>query len=157
MNLNERQRKLLKRTFLDYQQTAEFFKNPLIVQRAEGLYYWDVEGKRYFDGIGGIFVATLGHKHPRLMAAMQQADGNVEFCAFDARDCGCHVDFIEKLGEVTPGNLNYIKPYSGGFGVDRVRMKFTRQYFKQSGQPGKYKFISRYFGYHGGDLWCYVC
>ena len=64
MNLNERQRKLLKRTFLDYQQTAEFFKNPLIVQRAEGLYYWDVEGKRYFDGIGGIFVAHAWTQTP---------------------------------------------------------------------------------------------
>ena len=60
MNLNERQRKLLKRTFLDYQQTAEFLKNPLIVQRAEGLYYWDVEGKRYFDGIGGGLCVRVG-------------------------------------------------------------------------------------------------
>ena len=93
MNLNARQRKLLKRTFLDYQQTAEFFKNPLIVQRAEGLYYWDVEGKRYFDGIGGIFVATLGHKHPAPYGSNTATDGNIEFCAFDARDCGRHAGF----------------------------------------------------------------
>jgi len=61
MNLNERQQKLLKRTFLDYQQTSGFIQNPLIIHRAEGIYYWDVTGKRYFDGIGSIFVATLGN------------------------------------------------------------------------------------------------
>ena len=152
MNLNERQRKLLKRTFLDYQQTAEFFKNPLIVQRAEGLYYWDVEGKRYFDGIGGIFVATLGHKHPRLMAAMQRQMETLSFVPSMHGIADITLDFIEKLGEVTPGNLNYIKPYSGGSESIESAMKFTRQYFKQSGQPGKYKFISRYFGYHGATF-----
>ena len=152
MNLNERQKKILKRTFLDYQQTAEFFKNPLIVQRAEGLYYWDVEEKRYFDGIGGIFVATLGHKHPRLMAAMQQQMETLSFVPSMHGIADITLDFIEKLGEVTPGNLNYIKPYSGGSESIESAMKFTRQYFKQSGQPGKYKFISRYFGYHGATF-----
>ncbi len=65
MQLTERQQRLLRHTFVDYQQTSGFFENPLVVSRADGLYYWDTDGKRYFDGIGGIFVATLGHKHPR--------------------------------------------------------------------------------------------
>ena len=66
MNISDRHSKLLKRTFLDYQSTAEFMSNPLIVSRAEGLYYWDVDGKRYFDGISGIYSTLLGHRHPRL-------------------------------------------------------------------------------------------
>ena len=61
MKLDKRQERLLKRTFLDYQQTTAFLENPFLVQKAEGMYYWDVEGKRYLDGIGGIFVASLGH------------------------------------------------------------------------------------------------
>ena len=61
--LTERQIALLQRTFLDYQQTTEFLKHPLLIDKAEGLYYWDADGKRYFDAIGGIFVATLGHRH----------------------------------------------------------------------------------------------
>ena len=55
MNVSARHEQLLKKTFLDYQSTAEFMTNPLIVERAEGLYYWDVEGRRYFDGISGIY------------------------------------------------------------------------------------------------------
>jgi ABC-type branched-subunit amino acid transport system permease subunit len=51
---------LLKRTFIDFQSTQEFLKRPIIFHRAEGLYLWDTDGKRYFDAIGGVFVATLG-------------------------------------------------------------------------------------------------
>ncbi len=152
MKLNERQEKLLKRTFLDYQPTAEFVKNPLILHKAEGLYYWDVEGKRYFDGIGGIFVATLGHGHPRVMRAMRKQMETLSFAPPMHGTADVTLDFIERLGEVTPGNLNYIKTYSGGSESIESAIKFTRQYFKQSGHPGKYKFISRYFGYHGATF-----
>jgi adenosylmethionine-8-amino-7-oxononanoate aminotransferase len=63
MSISPRQETLLKRTFIDYQSTAEFLKQPVIFHRAEGLYLWDNDGKRYFDAIGGVFVATLGHRH----------------------------------------------------------------------------------------------
>ena len=72
MPLDARREKLLKHTFIDYAQTAEFLQHPLIFERANRLHYWDIEGKRYFDGIGGIFVAILGHGHPRVMDAMRR-------------------------------------------------------------------------------------
>ena len=75
MNITPRQQALLRRTFIDYQPMVEFALDPLIIERAQGVYYWDTEGKRYFDAIGGIFVATLGHGHPRLLAAMRQQFG----------------------------------------------------------------------------------
>ena len=64
MNIDSRQHALLQRTFLDYQPTESFLDNPLVVQRAQGLYYWDTDGKRYLDAIGGIFVAILGSSWP---------------------------------------------------------------------------------------------
>ena len=152
MNLNERQQKLLKRTFLDYQQTSGFIQNPLIIHRAKGIYYWDVTGKRYFDGIGGIFVATLGHGHPRVMDAMQNQMEILSFAPPMHGTADVTLDFVEKLGNITPGNLNYVKSFSGGSESIEAAIKFTRQYFKQTGYPGKYKFISRYFGYHGATF-----
>ena len=77
--LTERQIALLKHTFIDFQQTSEFIKNPLIVDRADGLYYWDTAGRKYFDAIGGIFVAVLGHRHPRLLRAMQAQMEKITF------------------------------------------------------------------------------
>ena len=152
MKLDARQQKLLKRTFLDYQQTSGFFENPLVVSKADGLYYWDAEGKRYFDSIGGIFVATLGHKHPRLMEAMQKQMEKLSFAPPMHGTSDVTLDFVEKLGSVTPGNLNFVKAYSGGSESVESAIKFVRQYFKQTGHPSKYKFVSRYYGYHGSTF-----
>ena len=152
MKLDARQQKLLKRTFLDYQQTSGFFENPLVVSKADGLYYWDAEGKRYFDSIGGIFVATLGHKHPRLMEAMQKQMEKLSFAPPMHGTSDVTLDFVEKLGSVTPGNLNFVKAYSGGSESVQSAIKFVRQYFKQTGHPSKYKFVSRYYGYHGSTF-----
>lgn len=152
MKLTSHQIDLLKRTFLDYQSTAAFLKNPLVVNKAQGLYYWDTDGKRYFDAIGGIFVATLGHGHPRIIEALQKQLETMSFAPPLHGISDVALEFIEKLGNVTPGNLNFIKPFSGGSESIESALKFTRQYFKQTGQPHKYKFISRYFGYHGATF-----
>ncbi len=150
--LSERQERLLKRTFLDYQQTAEFLKTPLVIDRAEGLYYWDTDGRRYFDAIGGIFVAVLGHRHPRIVEAMQRQLERLTFAPPLHGISDVTLDFVEKLGSVAPGNLNFVKGFSGGSESTEAAMKFARQYFKQTGHPGKYKFISCYAGYHGGTF-----
>ena len=148
MKLTERQENLLRQTFLDYQQTSVFLNEPLVINKAEGLYYWDTDGKRYFDAIGGIFVASLGHRHPRVVEAVKKQLDQITFAPPLHGICDVTLDFIEKLASVTPGNLNFIKPYSGGSESTESAMKFVRQYFKQTGHPGKYKFIRRYFGYH---------
>jgi adenosylmethionine-8-amino-7-oxononanoate aminotransferase len=152
VELTERQVRLLKQTFLDYRQIREFIRDPLIIDRAEGLYYWDAEGRRYFDGIGGIFVATLGHRHPRVMEAMRRQMERVTFTPPLHGISEVTLEFIDKLSAVTPDNLDFIKPFSGGSESIESALKFVRQYFKQTGHPGKYKFVSRYFGYHGATF-----
>jgi adenosylmethionine-8-amino-7-oxononanoate aminotransferase len=152
MQLTERQRRLLNLTFIDYHATSEFLEHPLVIERAEGLYYWDSDGKRYFDAIGGIFVAVLGHGHPRVMKAMQDQMAKITFAPPLISITDKLLDFVEKMGEVTPGNLKFVKPYSGGSEAVESALKFARQYYKQTGRPNKFKFISRYYGYHGATF-----
>lgn len=149
---NERQAQLLKRTAIDFRATKQIIDEPFIVSRAKGLYYWDVDDKRYFDGIGGIFVAGLGHGHPQILDAMRQQMERLTFAPPMHGIADVTLDFIERLGQVTPGTLNFVKPFSGGSESIEGAMKFARQYFKQTGHPQKYKFVSRYQGYHGGTF-----
>ncbi len=150
MQLDARRERLLRRTFVDFQQMSDFVRHPLIFERAQHVYCWDIEGKRYFDAIGGIFVACLGHGHPRVLDAMRRQMDIMTFAPPLHGIADVTLDFIEKMGSVTPGNLKYVKPFSGGSEAVEAAMKFVRQYFKQAGKPAKYKFISRYHGYHGG-------
>jgi len=152
VTLTERDRHLLGRTFLDYRPTAEFLACPLIIERAEGLHLWDRDGRRYLDATGGIFVAVLGHRHPRVMEAMRRQMEGATFVAPLHAISDVTLDFIEKLGGVTPGSLQFVKPFSRGSEAVEAALKFARQYFKQTGRPGKYKVISRYHSYHGGTF-----
>jgi adenosylmethionine-8-amino-7-oxononanoate aminotransferase len=149
MKLDSRRERLLKHTFLDFRQTAEFLEHPLVFNRAEGFYCWDIEGRRYFDAIGGVFVATLGHGNPRVLEAMRRQMERMTFAPPLHGVSDVTLDYVEKLGSVTPAGLSYVKPFSGGSEATESAMKFARQYHKQTGHPGKYKFISRYHGYHG--------
>ena len=100
MKPTARHEQLLKCTFIDFQQTSEVIKDPLIFDRAEGLYCWDIHGKRYFDAIGGVFVAVLGHRHPRVMEAMrrQMDHGKFRVPGVETQPVGIFVE--EKLGAV---------------------------------------------------------
>ena len=150
--LTDRQERLIRNTFVDLTQTLQFLENPIVINEAQGLYCYDTGGKRYFDAIGGIFVAILGHRHPRVVEAMKAQLGKLTFAPPLHSVSDVTLDFIEKLASIAPGNLNFIKPYSGGSESIESAMKFVRQYFKQTGHPSKYKFVSRYLGFHGSTF-----
>jgi adenosylmethionine-8-amino-7-oxononanoate aminotransferase len=150
--IDARQEGLIRHTFIDFKQTSDFLNRPLVFERADGLYVWDQDGRKYFDAIGGIFVAVLGHRHPRVIEAVRRQLDRMTFAPPLHGTTDIALDFIERLASVTPGNLNYVKGFSGGSESVEAAMKFTRQYFKQTGHPDKHKFIGNYLSYHGSTL-----
>lgn len=149
MKISKDQEYALKHTFVDFAQTSEFLKDPVIFSKAKGLYYWDLEGTRYFDSIGGIYVASLGHLHPRVTEAIKSQLDKLTFTPPLHAISDIALEFVQKVGSVTSDHLNFVKPFSGGSEAVESAFKFIRQYFKQSGFPGKYKVISAYRGFHG--------
>lgn len=105
--------------------------------------------QRFFDAIGGIFTVSLGHGHPAVVDAVKRQVDLMTFAPPMHGIADVTFDFIEKLSEVTPPGMDYVKTYSGASEAMESAIKFSRQYWKQSGHPGKYKFISRYQSYHG--------
>ena len=152
MGVTPRQRELLTHTWVDFIPMQRFADAPLIVERADGIYYWDVDGKRYLDAIGGIFVASLGHRHPRVLGAVREQMDRLTLAPPMHGVADVTLEFVARLASVTPGDLDFIKTFSGGSESIEAALKLTRQYWKQSGHPGKYKVISRYYGYHGSTF-----
>lgn len=144
--------KYINRTFIDFMPNKEFLEYPVVFSEAKNVYLWDTEGRKYFDAIGGIFVASLGHQHPRVMEAMKEQMGRLTFAPTLHSISDVTLKFIETLGQVTPGNLNYIKSFSGGSESIEAAIKFTRQYFKQTGRADKVKVVSNYLSYHGATF-----
>src|SRR5919201_1303704 len=53
-------------------QMAEWSKQPFIMERADGVYYWDVHGKRFLDALSGIYVVSVGHNNRRVIEAIER-------------------------------------------------------------------------------------
>ncbi len=143
---------MLRKTFLDFYQTKTFLQQPVIINRGKGVYLWDINDKRYFDAIGGIFVASLGHGNARVLEAMRKQAERLTIAPPLHSISDVTLEFIDRLGQVTPGNLKYIKSFSGGSESVEGALKLVRQYNKQIGKPDKMKVISNYLSYHGATF-----
>lgn len=133
-------------------QMAEWSKNPFIMNRAEGVFYWDTEGKRYYDGISGIYVASVGHGNERVISAVETQLRKLSFSPAMHGTNPMAIKLANLLAELAPGDLSAVKLQSGGSEVTEAAIKLARQYHKINGNPGKYKIISRYHSWHGSTL-----
>jgi adenosylmethionine-8-amino-7-oxononanoate aminotransferase len=133
-------------------QMAEWTRQPLIVERAEGVYYHDIHGKRYLDALSGIYVCSLGHGNRKVIAAVKE---QLDRLAFSPPMHGTNpvaVQLANVLADLAPGDLSTVKFQCGGSEVTEAAIKMARQYHKLTGNPGKYKIISRYQSWHGSTL-----
>jgi adenosylmethionine-8-amino-7-oxononanoate aminotransferase len=126
-------------------------RRPLL-DRAEGIYLWDVDGKRYLDGSSGAMVSNIGHSNPRVLAAMREQMDKATF--------GYRLHFeneqAEKLARLVsslmPDGLDRVFFVSGGSEAVESALKLARQWAVAMGQASRWKVISRYPSYHGATL-----
>src|SRR5438132_5248055 len=133
-------------------QMAEWSKAPLIMARADGVCYWDVAGKRYLDALSGIYVASVGHNNRRVIEAVKKQLDTLHFSPPMHGTNPVAVQLANLLAEVAPGDLSTVKLQCGGSEVTEAAIKLARQYHKLTGNPGKYKIISRYQSWHGSTM-----
>jgi adenosylmethionine-8-amino-7-oxononanoate aminotransferase len=133
-------------------QMAEWSKHPLLMARADGVHYWDVQGKRYLDALSGIYVVSLGHNNRRVIEAIRRQLDTIHFSPPMHGSNPVAVRLATLLAELAPGDLSAVKFQCGGAEVTEAAIKLARQYHKLTGAPGKYKVISRYLSWHGSTL-----
>jgi adenosylmethionine-8-amino-7-oxononanoate aminotransferase len=133
-------------------QMAEWSKNPLIMERADGMHYWDIHGNRYLDGLSGIYVASVGHNNRRVIDAIAAQFDRLHFSPPMHGTNPLAVQLANLLAELAPGDLSTVKFECGGAEVTEAAIKLARQYHRLTGNPGKYKIISRYLSWHGSTL-----
>ncbi|WP_437025972.1 aspartate aminotransferase family protein [Streptomyces sp. enrichment culture] len=121
---------------------------PTIV-RGEGTHIYDDQGKRYLDGLAGLFVVQAGHGRTELAeTALKQAQELAFFPIWSYAHPKA-VELAERLAHEAPGDLNKVFFTTGGGEAVETAWKLAKQYFKLTGKPTKYKVISRAVAYHG--------
>ncbi len=121
---------------------------PVIV-RGEGAYVWDEQGRRYLDGLSGLFTVQVGHGRAEIADAMAAQARELAFFPVWSYAHPTAIELAERLASEAPGDLDRVFFTSGGGEAVESAWKLAKQYFRLTGRPNKHKVISRSVAYHG--------
>ena len=129
-----------------------FKKKTPTVDRGEGIYLIDKEGKKYIDGAGSSCVMHIGHDCEEVIEAMIQQAKKVCFAHTDHFTSDVQEELATYIGHWTPEGLTKVFFTLGGAESNEMAIRLARQYHIETGNPSKYKVISRWHSYHGATL-----
>jgi len=121
---------------------------PVIV-KGDGHHIWDIEGRKYFDGISSLFTVQAGHGRKRLAEAAAKQAAELAFFPVWSYAHPNAIELADRLAEEAPGDLNRVFFTTGGGEAVETAFKLVKQYWKLQGKPTKHKIISRAVAYHG--------
>jgi adenosylmethionine-8-amino-7-oxononanoate aminotransferase len=121
---------------------------PTIV-RGAGAYIFDTNGRKYLDGLSGLFVVQAGHGRAELAEAAAKQAKELAFFPLWSYAHPNAIELADRLADYAPGDLNKVFFTTGGGEAVETAWKLAKQYFKLTGKPMKHKVISRNIAYHG--------
>jgi adenosylmethionine-8-amino-7-oxononanoate aminotransferase len=123
-----------------------------VIERGEGAYVWDSDGKRYLDGLAGLFVVQAGHGRQELADAAAEQASKLGYFPLWTYAHPTAIELAARLAALAPGDLNRVFFTTGGSEAVESAWKLARQYFVAIGQTQRTKVIARETAYHGTTL-----
>ena len=121
--------------------------SPLPIERAEGVWLYQPDGKRILDFNSQLMSVNIGHSHPTVVQAMKDACDGLIY-AFPGSATRARAELSTKLAELMPGDLNTFFFTLGGAESNENAIKLARLF------TGRHKILSRYRSYHGATNLC---
>jgi adenosylmethionine-8-amino-7-oxononanoate aminotransferase len=120
--------------------------------RGSGPYVFDDRGKRYLDGLSGLFVSQIGHGRTEVAEAAARQGAELAYFPLWSYAHPRAIELAERLADLAPGDLNRVFFTTSGSEAVESAWKLAKQYFKAIGEPGRYKVLSREIAYHGTSM-----
>src|SRR5258706_2005074 len=135
----------LSREHVFWTWSAQTKVNPIAVKRAKGVYFWDVDDKRYLDFNSMAMCVNIGHGDERVIRAMQDQAAELAYAA-PGMTTKIRALASKAVADVTPqGELSKVVYTLGGADANENAIKLARGY------TGRHKILSRYRSYHGAS------
>jgi adenosylmethionine-8-amino-7-oxononanoate aminotransferase len=136
--------------WMHFTRMSSFANKPVpTIERGEGAYIWDTNGRKYLDALSGLFVVQAGHGRVELVDAMAAQARKLAFFPIWSFAHPTAIELADRLAAEAPGDLNKVFFSCGGGESVETAWKVIKQYFKLIGKPSKTKVISRAVAYHG--------
>ncbi len=127
-------------------------QEPLIVERAEGVYLVDINGRRYIDGVSSLWVNVHGHRHPSIDRAVREQLERVAHSTLLGLSNPPAIELAKRLVEIAPEGLTRVFYSDNGATAVEVALKMAFQYWQHKGERQRTRFISFENAYHGDTL-----
>jgi beta-alanine--pyruvate transaminase len=137
--------------WMPFSHNRYFKRHPAhrLLARAEGAYYWTVEGDRLFDCLSGLWCVGLGHAHPRIGAALKRQFETIDYSpAFQMGYPGTF-RLAERVASMAPAGLDHVFFVNSGSESVDTALKIALGYHRMKGEAARTRFIGRERGYHG--------
>jgi adenosylmethionine---8-amino-7-oxononanoate aminotransferase len=122
------------------------------ISRGEGVWLYDMEGKRYLDAISSWWVNLFGHANPRINSSIRDQIERLEHVMLAGFTHEPVVQLSERLAALAPSGLGHCFYSSDGSSAIEIALKMSYHYWRNAGKPGKVNFASLQNGYHGETM-----
>jgi adenosylmethionine-8-amino-7-oxononanoate aminotransferase len=125
-----------------------------IVERADGAYLWDVDGRRYIDGVSSLWCTVHGHRHPAIDIAIRDQLDKVAHSTMLGLTHGPAIELARRLVEITPPGLQRVFYSDSGSTATEIALKMAFQYWQQRGgaDARRTRFVTLRNAYHGDTI-----
>ena len=124
----------------------------LTLERGEGVYVWDNNGRRYIDGSAGPICVNIGYGVKEVADALNAQMEKIAYAHSGHFTAQSVFDCAERLARFAPSSLNKVFFCSGGSEATEAAAKLARQYHLERGEDSRYKVVARWQSYHGNTL-----
>jgi 4-aminobutyrate---pyruvate transaminase len=150
-SLAARDRETLVHPFTNLAEHAE--AGPLVIARGDGVYVLDVDGRRYLEGMAGLWSTALGFSEARLVQAAEEQMARLPaYHLFGGRSYAPAIELAERLLALAPVPMARALFVNSGSEANDTAIKLVRYYHHAIGKPEKRKIIARVRAYHGATL-----
>ncbi|MCC5794225.1 MAG: aminotransferase class III-fold pyridoxal phosphate-dependent enzyme [Chromatiales bacterium] len=139
----------LESWWMPFTANRQFKDAPMLLERAEGMYYVTHDGRWILDGIAGLWCCNAGHCHPHIVAAIRDQCGRLDYAtAFNMGHRGAF-DLASRLTGLAPPGLDYAFFVNSGSEAVDTALKIALAWHRARGDSTRTRFIGRERGYHG--------
>jgi beta-alanine--pyruvate transaminase len=134
---------------MPFTANRQFKKAPRLLQRAQGMHYWDVDGRQVLDGVAGLWCVNAGHARPRIVKAIQDQAAEMDFAPAFQMGHPKAFELAERVAALAPAGMNRVFFTNSGSESVETALKMALAYHRARGDGTRTRLIGRERGYHG--------
>jgi beta-alanine--pyruvate transaminase len=135
--------------FMPFSMNRQFKKNPRLVARAEGVWYYTPQGRKVLDGTSGLWCVNAGHCRQRIVEAVQRQVATLEFAPPFQLGHPLAFEFADRVAKLAPEGLTRVFFTNSGSESVETALKLALAYHRLKGEGHRTRLIGRERGYHG--------